>query len=98
MYKIQLTESFQNDIEKILIYSIDTFGQSQADKYYENLFLTIEKIARMPSIGHSRKDIPSYFRSYIYSQHSLLYTADDKNMTATFARVLHSHMDFTQKL
>ena len=98
MHQIILTRSVQLDIERILIYSVDTFGKEQSKKYYNGLLATINKIGSMPTIGHIRKDLPSKYKSYLYGEHSIIYTTDDKSNVLTIARILHSHMDFTQKL
>ena len=49
MAKFELTKEAAEDLFKIWEYTVDTWSEQQADKYYAQLTLSFKKIAEKPS-------------------------------------------------
>lgn len=89
--KYQLTDEAARDVEKILAYSVDSFGVTQTEHYFEALKACIKLLADNPNIGHSAEDIlPEYLR-FPYESHVIFY----KKFTSSIlvVRILHARMD-----
>ena len=48
MRSYSLTNNAKEDLRRIYRWGFDTFGEAQADKYYDDLFQQFEKIALNP--------------------------------------------------
>jgi len=67
--KYQLTDEADRDVEKILAFSVDSFGVTQTEHYFEALKACMELLADNPDIGHNAEDIlPEYLR-FPYESH-----------------------------
>jgi plasmid stabilization system protein ParE len=52
----------------------------------------------MPSIGHTRNDLPTETLSYNFESHTIIYQINEENKLVQILRILHSRMDFDVKL
>ena len=89
--KYQLTEEAAKDVDKILAYSVNSFGMAQTEHYFVALKECIELLADNPNIGHSAEDIlPEYLR-FPYESHVIFY----KRLASSIlvVRILHERMD-----
>lgn len=89
--KYQLTDEAANDVEKILAYSLDSFGAMQTEYYFAALKECINLLADNPNIGYGAEDIlPEYLR-FPYESHVVFY----KKLTSSIlvVRILHERMD-----
>ncbi len=89
--KYQLTDEAARDVENILVYSVNSFGATQTEHYFEALKECIELLADNPDIGHDAEDIlPEYLR-FPYESHVIFY----KRLTSSIlvVRILHERMD-----
>lgn len=71
------------DIESILQYSIETFGIMKAEEYLHYLYGKISKITKMPSIGHSHKQLPDDLKLYNVERHMVIYKVDGRGVDDT---------------
>ena len=71
--KYQFTDEAASDIEKILAYSVDSFGINQAEHYFEALKNHIQILADNPDIGHSADDILPECLCFSHESHLILY-------------------------
>jgi toxin ParE1/3/4 len=89
--KYKLSDEAAKDVEKILAYSVESFGIAQTEHYFEALKECIKLLADNPNIGHSAEDIlPEYLR-FPYESHVIFY----KKHTASIlvVRIFHERMD-----
>ncbi len=83
---IDLVISFKarQDIYDVLQYTIDTWGDEQADDYERVLDAAFQRIRAFPEIGHVRND---GIREYALQHHLIVYRFEAE--TVTILRVLH---------
>jgi toxin ParE1/3/4 len=96
IYKISKETS--NDLEKIWLYTIETWSAEQADRYLNLLFDEIEYLCLKPNsgsdFGHVRK---GYYRSRVKS-HFIFYIINEKKNEIEIIRILHQQMDIENRL
>lgn len=96
IYKISKEAS--NDLEKIWLYTIETWPAEQADRYLNLIFDEIEYLCQKPNAGsdfsHVRKD---YLRSRVKS-HFIFYKINQKQSELEIIRILHQQMDIKNQL
>ena len=96
IYKISKEAS--NDLEKIWLYTIETWSAEQADRYLNLIFDEIEYLCQKPNSGsdfsHVRKD---YLRSRVIS-HFIFYKINEKQSELEIIRILHQQMDIENRL
>lgn len=95
-YKI--SKEAEKDLEKIWLYTFETWSLQQADYYYDLLMDEIEYLAENPKFGqdfsHLRK---GYFRSRVKS-HFIFYRLNLKNNELEVIRILHQQMDIDSRI
>lgn len=95
-YKISKEAS--NDLEKIWVYTIETWSAEQADRYLNLIFDEIEYLCQKPNSGsyfsHVRKN---YLRSRVKS-HFIFYKINEKQNELEIIRILHQQMDIKNRL
>jgi toxin ParE1/3/4 len=95
-YKISREAS--NDLEKIWLYTIETWSAEQADRYLNLLFDEIDYLCQKPTsgtdFGYVRK---GYFRSRVKS-HFIFYMINEKKNEIEIIRILHQQMDIENRL
>ena len=96
--KYKISKEAQNDLEKIWLYTFETWSIEQADRYYDLIFDEIEFIAEHPNSGidynHIRK---GYLRSKVKS-HFIFYKINRKESLVEIIRILHQQMDIENRL
>jgi toxin ParE1/3/4 len=96
IYKISKEAS--NDLEKIWLYTIETWSAEQADRYLNLIFDEIEYLCQKANSGsdfsHVRKD---YLRSRVKS-HFIFYKINEKQSELEIIRILHQQMDIENRL
>ena len=79
------------DLEGIWLYTFETWGEEQADRYLRQLHRAIQLLGPEPDRGRSRKQIkPGYFSIHI-GRHVAFYVFTDE--IVGIVRVLHDQMD-----
>lgn len=95
-YKISREAS--NDLEKIWLYTTETWSAEQADRYLNLLFDEMEYLCLKPKsgtdFGYVRK---GYFRSRVKS-HFIFYIIKEKKNEIEIIRILHQQMDIENRL
>ena len=76
------------DIDNLIGYTIEKWGKSQAEDYFDGLESQVRLLAEMPTLGKLRKN---KLRAFPYKSHIIYYLEDRKDITV--ARILHSSMD-----
>jgi toxin ParE1/3/4 len=83
------------DIESILQYSIETFGESKTKEYLDTLYAKIYTIASMPGIGHRHKYLKEDLRVYNIEKHLVIYQIHEEKQEVVILRILHKNSDLT---
>jgi toxin ParE1/3/4 len=87
--ELVLSSQAQDDLEEILLYTLTTWGEDQADRYRRILLQAADKLRDFPEMG---KDSSSYWagtRSIVVEQHVIFYRVDGAN-TVTIVTIVHS--------
>lgn len=96
MAKYKLTNKTIHDLSEIWEYTLVTWSESQADKYYKMLLNSFSELAKNPKLGKIYFDIfPNLFGKLI-SKHIIFYRIID-NTSIEITRILHEEMDLRSK-
>lgn len=86
--KYQLSRAADADLERIVEFSIDRFGEMEARKYYDGLARQLDELAenplRYPAIDH----ICRGYRRCIYGSHAIYYL--QKEPQVLIVRILNT--------
>ena len=93
-----LSKKASNDLGKIWHYTIETWSEEQADRYFQELVLSFDYIAANPdTAGRSYEDVRSGYRGLRSRKHIIFYRIL-KNGKVRIIRILHERMDFARHL
>ena len=90
------TDKAERDLEKIIDFTIDQWGASQALKYIQGLEEIAQMLADHPHIGLNRDELSFELLSFSHQSHILYYLKSHAGIT--IIRILHSNMDPVNKL
>lgn len=94
MAKYDITKEVTEDLYKIWAYTVDTWTEEQADKYYALLEAGMNEVADAPErIGKPYDEILPGLRAYHVRRHMLFYTVQ-ANGKVLIVRILHEKMDY----
>jgi toxin ParE1/3/4 len=97
MPQFQFTNNAVKDLSDIWIYTVETWSESQADKYYKLIINACSAIAKEPQIGKVYPEIYSGLKGKLISKHIIFYRVrEDESIEIT--RILHERMDVNNKL
>ncbi len=87
----RFTPQAQEDLKDIRRYTIQKWGEQQANDYLAELRDTLRMLLKMPGIGRSRADdLREGIFSYPYGSHMIYYRATEDALIVV--AVLHSRM------
>ena len=96
--KYKISKEALSDLEKIWLYTFETWSLEQADRYFNLLMDEIEYLTINPKSGkdysHVRKE---YFSSRVKS-HFIFYKINLKVNELEIVRILHQQMDIESRL
>ena len=95
-YTLHLSRQAEKDIESILQYTYETYGERQQQRYAAALHAALETITGNPGLGHRRPDLSARHRAFPVEQHVVVYTVSSRIVHV--ARILHGRMDFTRRV
>jgi len=95
--KLVFTRKAEEDLIGILSHTISEFGPGQAQKYLVLMDSALISLTISPSLGHKRRDLPSHLFAFPVGQHLLIYKIEN-NKSIIVLRVLHSRMDFSDRI
>ncbi len=70
---VRLTSRAKNDLRDIYRYSVENFGQTQAEKYLGGLEHMFDLLIDNPHLG---KSMDEESRRYVYKGHYVIYTIE----------------------
>lgn len=96
MAAFRFTNHALNDLEQIWDYTLETWSEKQAEKYYRLIIDTCAKIAAKPQIGKDYSEIYPELKGKLSFMHIIFYREmEDKSIEIT--RILHKKMDIKNK-
>ncbi len=97
MANYKLTNKAVEDLSKIWIYTLETWSEKQADKYYSALISKCQILAKNPDIGKQYIGISKKLYGTKVNRHIIFYrTLSDDYVEIT--RILHVTMDLKSRL
>ncbi len=91
MPKFLLRPKARQDLENIWFYTLETWGENQADTYIQDLNIAFKSLAKSPEKGRSCEDIRKDYRKHLLGKHVIFYRQIDKGIEVV--RILHQSMD-----
>lgn len=96
IYKISKEAS--NDLEKIWLYTIETWSAEQADRYLNLIFDEIEYLCQKPNSGSGFSHVRKYYLRSRVKSHFIFYKINEKQSELEIIRILHQQMDIKNRL
>lgn len=97
MAKFKFTNDAVKDLSDFWSYTVETWSESQADKYYKLIINSCSAIAKKPQIGKIYSEIYPDLKGKLISKHIIFYRVmEDQSIEIT--RILHERMDLKNKL
>ena len=93
-YTLRLSRQAERDLESILQYTYETYGERQRQIYADALHEAFETLTGTSSLGHRRPDLSERHRAFHVEHHVVVYTVSGR--TVNVSRILHENMDFTR--
>ena len=97
MAKYFLTKKAIEDISGIWDYTYDIWSEKHADRYYELLLDTFQKIARNPGIGRKYEQIFPDILGFKVGKHIIFYQLLTTH-EIEIVRILHGRMDLKHRM
>lgn len=97
MAKYFLTNKAVNDLSEIWDYTYEVWSEKQADKYYQILIETCEKISKSPDIGKKYEEIGKELLGFRIGKHVIFYRETEQKEIEVF-RILHEQMDLKNRI
>lgn len=91
MPRVFLRPKALQDLEAIWNYTLDTWGEEQADQYILDLNDGFESLMVYPEKGRACDDIRKDYRKYEIGKHIVFYRPIPKGIEVV--RILHQRMD-----
>lgn len=96
MAKLKFTNNAVKDLSDIWIYTVETWTENQADKYYKLIISACSTIAKKPQIGKFYPEIYPDLQGRLTSKHIIFYRVL-KDQSIEITRILHERMDLKNK-
>lgn len=97
MAAYKLTKLAVQDLSEIWEYTLDTWSERQADKYYEFILDTCNEIAQHPSNGKNYDIAQKGVLGWKTGEHIIFYKAISES-EIEIIRILHGMMDLKRKI
>ncbi len=96
LFDYRLTRSAERDLHEVWLYTLETWGEEQGDRYVSGLKGCLMKIERNPAIGKLVNEIGASLRMFRCQHHYMFYVLQNK--TVIVVGILHEKMDLLQRL
>ncbi|HTL82143.1 MAG TPA: type II toxin-antitoxin system RelE/ParE family toxin [Bacteroidia bacterium] len=97
MAKYKFTRKAVEDISRIWEYTVETWSEKQADKYYSLLTDACSELAKNPQLGKTYFEVYPDLYGMLISKHIIFYRILSKSMIE-ITRIIHAEMDLKSKL
>ncbi len=92
-----ISKSALNDLRIIWTYTVNTWSQVQAERYYSQIMDEINYLASYPSIGKQLDDVRKDYRCSKVKSHIIFYRTTKKQQIE-IVRILHQMMDIPNRI
>lgn len=96
MAGFRFTKYAAEDLAAIWEYTVDTWSEKQADRYYKGLIHACMELATAPEKGKDYSEIYPGLKGQKTSKHIIFYREIDSE-TIEITRILHERMDLKHK-
>lgn len=96
MLVYKLSKQAERDLIAIWDYTIEQWGEAQADSYLQAMQAAIRLLVDNPDLGLSRESLRSGYRSYCHGKHVIFYRPYSYGVRVI--RVLHQRMECERHL
>ncbi|MGB0429050.1 MAG: type II toxin-antitoxin system RelE/ParE family toxin [Bacteroidia bacterium] len=96
MAKYTFSQKAIKDLNSIWNYTVETWSEKQADKYYNIIVRQIDEISKNPQLGRSYYEVEENLLGLKVQKHIIFYQI--KENTIEVIRVLHAQMDLKNRL
>ena len=94
-----LTLDAEEDLTEIWVYTHETWGLAQADKYYRLIAACLEAIGNGHARSKTLEGLPNDLRIHRCEHHYIFFMEEgDKDHRPIIIAILHERMDFLQRL
>ena len=87
----RLSQNADRDVIDIYHFSVDYFGESQAERYVAGLEEQLQMLAERPLFGRDNGHVKPNIRRAEYKSHSIYYQTQTRGIF--ILRILHQRMD-----
>lgn len=98
MTKYKISNEAGKDLEKIWLYTFETWSREQADRYLKQIFEEIEYITVNPMHGQDFNYLRVGYLKAKVKHHFIFYTIDKKDSLVNIIRILHQKMNIENRL
>ncbi len=95
MRNIDLTLAAEEDLTKIWLYTYNTWGLEQADKYYDQIVMCCEKIGDDSAFSKLLEGLENDIHVYRCEHHYIFFLLSKRPIVLA---ILHERMDFVKRL
>ena len=97
MSKFHLTNKAVEDLEEIWDFTVETWSEKQAEKYYLQFLNSCQELANDPNRGKKYNEIAEEILGFRFYQHIIFYRKIAANEIEVI-RILHGRMDLKGKM
>ena len=76
-HKLRITKLADQDLNDLYSEGFTTWGEEQADRYYDGLLSRLERICETPLMYPAVDDIQDGYRRSVYEKHSIYFVVQD---------------------
>lgn len=80
MNKYLVSEAAKVDLKNIYKYGFIKFGEQQAERYFDGLILSFEKIAKHPYSYQETPELGDKYRRFVYFSDSIYYRVKSEHV------------------
>ena len=96
MSEYRLTPAAKSDLIEIWNYTIEVWGEKQAEKYLLDIKTKLEKLAGNPELGIQRPEVAPGYQSLPVGKHVIFYRQSGDYIE--IVGILHGRMDIDKNL
>jgi toxin ParE1/3/4 len=96
MHNYRLTPSAKSDLIEIWNYTVETWGEKQAEKYLQDIEDKLNQLAVNPELGRRRPEISPGYYSFPIRKHTIFYLNSGRHID--IIGILHGKMDIDKNL
>lgn len=94
-HKLRITKLADQDLDDLYAEGFTTWGEEQADRYYDGLLNRFDRICENPAMYPLVDDIRPGYRRSVYERHSIYFVIDGD---AVEVRAVVKRQDITGRL